>query len=214
MPVPLVALPCGSRSTSSTCCSCAAREAARFTAVVVFPTPPFWFTTASTSAMRPSPPWSGASTTRVRHRSRNRAPALGRNFVRVEGFRPPRPARIFTPDINRGASMKIACVLGQGFEDSEFRIPFDRLKKEGYEVEIIGLKAGEELKGYKGKETVRADKGIDQVKADDYDALLIPGGQSPDHLRVDKRMVEFVRQFDEQGKLIAAVCHGPQLLMA
>jgi protease I len=110
--------------------------------------------------------------------------------------------------------MKIACVLGQGFEDSEFRIPFDRLKKEGYEVEIIGLKAGEELKGYKGKETVRADKGIDQVKADDYDALLIPGGQSPDHLRVDKRMVEFVRQFDEQGKLIAAVCHGPQLLMA
>ena len=110
--------------------------------------------------------------------------------------------------------MKIACVLGQGFEDSEFRIPFDRLKEEGYEVEIVGLKAGEELKGYKGKETVRADKGIDQVKADDYDALLIPGGQSPDHLRVDKRMVEFVRQFDQQGKLIAAVCHGPQLLMA
>ena len=110
--------------------------------------------------------------------------------------------------------MKIACVLGQGFEDSEFRVPYDRLRKEGYQVDIIGLKAGEELKGYKGKEKVKAEKSIDQVKADDYDALLIPGGQSPDHLRVDRRMVEFVKRFDQSGKLIAAVCHGPQLLIA
>src|SRR5207237_3700073 len=110
--------------------------------------------------------------------------------------------------------MKIACVLGQGFEDSEFRIPYDRLKAAGYQVDLIGLKAGEELKGYKGKEKVKAEKGIDEVKAEDYDALLIPGGQSPDHLRLDKRMVEFVKAFDKAGKLIAAVCHGPQLLMA
>ncbi|HET9752935.1 MAG TPA: type 1 glutamine amidotransferase domain-containing protein [Myxococcales bacterium] len=110
--------------------------------------------------------------------------------------------------------MKIACVLGQGFEDSEFRVPYDRLKAEGYQVDVIGLKAGEELKGYKGKEKVKADKSIDQVNADDYDALLIPGGQSPDHLRVDKRMVDFVKAFDKAGKLVAAVCHGPQLLIA
>jgi protease I len=110
--------------------------------------------------------------------------------------------------------MKIACLLGQGFEDSEFRIPYDRLKKEGYQVDVIGAKAGEEVKGYKGKEKIRVEKSIDQVKADDYDALLIPGGQSPDHLRADKRFVDFVRAFEESGKLIAAVCHGPQLLMA
>lgn len=110
--------------------------------------------------------------------------------------------------------MKIACVLGQGFEDSEFRIPYDRLKEEGYQVDIIGLKAGEELKGYKGKEKVKAEKAIDQAKPDDYDALLIPGGQSPDHLRVDASMVEFVKAFDQSGKLVAAVCHGPQLLIA
>jgi len=110
--------------------------------------------------------------------------------------------------------MKIACVLGQGFEDSEFRIPYDRLKEEGYQLDVIGVKAGEELKGYKGKEKVKAEKSIDQVKAEDYDALLIPGGQSPDHLRVDQRMVEFVKKFDQAGKLIAAVCHGPQLLIA
>jgi protease I len=110
--------------------------------------------------------------------------------------------------------MKIACVLGQDFEDSEFRIPYDRLKEEGYQVDIIGLKAAEELEGYKGRERVKAEKGIDQVRADDYDALLIPGGYSPDHLRADKRMVDFVRQFDQAGKLIAAVCHGPQLLIS
>jgi deglycase len=110
--------------------------------------------------------------------------------------------------------MKIACVLGQGFEDSEFRVPYDRLKQEGYQIDVIGVKAGEELKGYKGKEKVKAEKSIDQVKLDDYDALLIPGGQSPDHLRADKRVVEFVKAFDQAGKLVAAVCHGPQLLIA
>ena len=110
--------------------------------------------------------------------------------------------------------MKIASLLGQGFEDSEFRIPYDRLKAEGYQVDIIGVKAGEELKGYKGKEKVKAEKSIDEVNPDDYDALLIPGGQSPDHLRVDRRVVDFVKKFDESGKLIAAVCHGPQLLIA
>jgi deglycase len=109
--------------------------------------------------------------------------------------------------------MKIACVLGLHFEDSEFRVPYDRLKEEGYQIDVIGLRAGEELKGYKGKETVAAEKSIDGVLAEDYDALLIPGGYSPDHLRADKRMVDFVRQFESAGKLIAAVCHGPQLLI-
>jgi protease I len=110
--------------------------------------------------------------------------------------------------------MRIACLLGQGFEDSEFRVPYDRLRNEGYQVDVIGAKAGEELKGYKGKEKVKAEKAIDQADADDYDALLIPGGQSPDHLRVDERFVDFVKAFESSGKLIAAVCHGPQLLAA
>ena len=109
---------------------------------------------------------------------------------------------------------KVAFILGEQFEDSEFRVPYDRLKEEGYQVDVIGVKAGEELKGYKGKEKVKVEKSIDQVKAEDYDALLIPGGQSPDHLRADRRMVEFVKKFDQAGKPIAAVCHGPQLLIA
>ena len=110
--------------------------------------------------------------------------------------------------------MKIACLLGQGFEDAEFRVPYGRLKEEGYQVDVIGAKAGEELRGYKGKEKVKTDKAIEMANADDYDALLIPGGQSPDHLRVDPRFVEFVKAFESAGKWIAAVCHGPQLLAA
>src|SRR5476651_2112021 len=102
-----------------------------------------------------------------------------------------------------GDDMKIACLLGQGFEDSEFRVPYDRLLKEGYQVDVIGAKAGEELKGYKGTEKVKTGKAIDGVRAEDYDALLIPGGQSPDHLRGDKRFVEFVKAFDGAGKVIA-----------
>jgi protease I len=110
--------------------------------------------------------------------------------------------------------MKIACLLGQGFEDSEFRVPYDRLRAEGYQVDIVGVKAGDELKGYRGKEKVKTEKAIGSVEAEDYDALFIPGGQSPDHLRVDQRVIDFVRDFENSGKVIAAVCHGPQLLEA
>jgi deglycase len=112
------------------------------------------------------------------------------------------------------AQGKIACLLGDGFEDSEFRIPYDRLRKEGYQVEIIGPKKGMDLKGYRGKEVVKSDKSIDEVRPEDYIGLLIPGGYSPDHLRVDQRFVEFVKRFDGLRRPLAAVCHGPQLLLS
>jgi protease I len=111
------------------------------------------------------------------------------------------------------AQGRIACLLGPGFEDSEFRVPYDAVKNAGYQVDIIGPKAGMELKGYKGKETVKAEKGIDEVRPDDYQALLIPGGHSPDQLRKDKKIVEFVKKFDALKRPLAAVCHGPQLLL-
>ena len=111
------------------------------------------------------------------------------------------------------AQGRIACLLGPGFEDSEFRVPYDALKNAGNQVDIISTKAGVELKGYKGKETVKADKGIDEVRPEDYQALLIPGGHSPDQLRKDKKIVEFVKKFDALKRPLAAVCHGPQLLL-
>jgi protease I len=108
---------------------------------------------------------------------------------------------------------KVACLLGPGFEDSEFRIPFDRLRQAGYQVDIIGTKAGEKLKGDKGKETATTDLGIDDADVDNYVGLLIPGGYSPDKLRADDRFVQFVRDFDATKRPLAAVCHGPQLLL-
>jgi protease I len=108
---------------------------------------------------------------------------------------------------------KVAILLGQAFEDSEFKVPYDRLKAEGFEVDIIGREASEELAGSKGKVTTRATKGIDQARPQDYDALVIPGGYSPDKLRADERFVRFVQEFDKTRKPLAAVCHGPQLLI-
>jgi protease I len=108
---------------------------------------------------------------------------------------------------------KVAILLGQGFEDSEFKVPFDRLKAEGFDVDIIGREAGEELKGDKGKVTAKATRSIGDSRPQDYDALVIPGGHSPDKLRADERFVRFVREFDATKKPLAAVCHGPQLLI-
>ena len=109
---------------------------------------------------------------------------------------------------------KIACLLASEFEDSELKIPVERLRAAGYTVEIIGVKADEILKGHKGKETARVDLSIDDVDVDDYEGLLIPGGYSPDKLRADDRFVEFVRAFDKTRRPLAAVCHGPQLLLS
>jgi protease I len=110
--------------------------------------------------------------------------------------------------------MEIACIVTNDFEDSELRKPYDALTAAGHKVVMIGFKAGEEVKGKRGVEKMKIDKGIDQVKPEDFGALLIPGGYSPDQLRADPRFVEFVRRFDDMKKPIAAVCHGPQLLLA
>lgn len=108
---------------------------------------------------------------------------------------------------------KVAILLGQGFEDSEFKVPYDRLKAEGFEVDVIGREAGEELKGDKGRVTVKATRSIADARPQDYDALVLPGGYSPDKLRADERFVRFVKEFDATKKPLAAVCHGPQLLI-
>jgi len=108
---------------------------------------------------------------------------------------------------------KIACLLANEFEDSEFQIPCDWLSAAGYPVEIIGARAGEMLTGEKGRETVVVDLSIDEADVDSYEGLLIPGGHSPDNLRADDRFVEFVRAFSATGRPLAAVCHGPQLLL-
>lgn len=109
--------------------------------------------------------------------------------------------------------MKIACVLESMFEDSEFQKPYDAFRQAGHEITIIGLTAGKELKGSKGTVTTKAERSIEQVGPQEFDALLIPGGYSPDRLRNNEKFVAFTRAFIDQGKPVFAICHGPQLLI-
>lgn len=108
---------------------------------------------------------------------------------------------------------RIAFIVASDFEDSEFRVPYDTVKKAGHEAVIIGVEAGKQLKGKKGKETITAEKAVKGVSAKDFDALVIPGGYSPDHLRMDIGMVGFVRDFFRADKPIAAICHAGWLLV-
>jgi protease I len=107
----------------------------------------------------------------------------------------------------------IVFVLAEDFEDSEFRKPYDGLKAEGHTIDIVGAKAGTTVKGKKGDEEVTIEKAAGDVDAGRYDALVIPGGYSPDHLRTDAAVVALTQEMLRAGKVVAAVCHGPQLLI-
>ncbi len=109
--------------------------------------------------------------------------------------------------------MRVACVLANGFEDSEFRQPYDALKQADHEVTIVGLLAGQQLNGDKGRENATAERAFSEVSPDDFDALFIPGGFSPDRLRAHEAPVAFVKAFFDQHKPILAICHGPQLFI-
>jgi protease I len=108
---------------------------------------------------------------------------------------------------------RIAFVLGEGFEDSEFRVPYDALVAAGHTIEVLGARVGETVAGKRGKERVEIEMSAAHQDPSRYDALVIPGGFSPDHLRTNQGVVGFVRRMVADGKLIAAVCHGPQLLI-
>jgi protease I len=109
--------------------------------------------------------------------------------------------------------MRIACLLDNDFEDSEFRKPYDAFKAAGHEVVIIGLEPDAKLTGKNGKEVVRTERGIAEVRPEEFDALFLPGGYSPDRLRADERMVAFTKAFFDRERPVFAVCHGPQLLL-
>ncbi|WP_100408026.1 type 1 glutamine amidotransferase domain-containing protein [Bacillus solitudinis] len=110
-------------------------------------------------------------------------------------------------------SKKIAVVLTDLFEDSEYTKPAQAFKDAGHTLVTIEKEKGKQVTGKNKEETLTIDKGIDEVSVSDFDALFIPGGFSPDILRADDRFVAFTKEFAESKKPIMAICHGPQLLI-
>jgi protease I len=105
-----------------------------------------------------------------------------------------------------------------GFEESELTSPVERLREEGATVHIISSKPGQ-IRAMKGDHEwsieVDVDKTIAEAHADDYNGLLIPGGViNPDSLRKNEDALQFVKAFFDAGKPVAAICHGPQVLIS
>jgi protease I len=106
---------------------------------------------------------------------------------------------------------RVAVLVEKFYEDLELWYPVLRLREAGCDVKIVGPKAGETYAskhGYPAKSDISAA----DVKAADFDAIVIPGGYSPDHMRRHKSMVDLVTDAARQGKILAAICHGPWML--
>jgi protease I len=123
---------------------------------------------------------------------------------------------------------KILMFAGDYVEDYEVMVPFQALTMVGHRVNAVcpGKKAGQVVRtaihDFEGDQTYSEKRGhnfalnctFDEVKAEDYDALVIPGGRAPEYLRLNPKVLETVRHFAETGKPIAAICHGAQILTA
>ena len=114
------------------------------------------------------------------------------------------------------AGKRIAILATDGFEQVELTEPRKALDEAGATTHVIAPKSGQ-IKAWKLKDwgdTVDVDKTLDQVKAQEYDALLLPGGViNPDHLRMEPKAVQFVKDFVATGRPVAAICHGPWTLV-
>jgi deglycase len=111
---------------------------------------------------------------------------------------------------------KIAILATDGFEQMELTEPRNALHDAGATTEVVSPRSGH-IKGWKFTEwgdNIKVDKQLDEASAQDYDALVLPGGvMNPDHLRMDPKAVAFIRQFVIAGKVVAAICHGPWTLI-
>lgn len=111
---------------------------------------------------------------------------------------------------------RIMILAADGFEQSELMVPKQQLEEAGAKVDIVSLKVGE-IRGWQDGdwgERIEVDRTIDVVKVEEYDALVIPGGQmNPDFLRADNDAVAFVREFFDSKKPLAAICHAPWVLV-
>jgi protease I len=108
---------------------------------------------------------------------------------------------------------KVAILIEKNFEDSEFQIPYTALQEAGAEVTVLGSRMNETYTGKQGVVSIKPDGTTTEARAEDFDAVIIPGGMAPDTMRTNMKTVRFVQDAVEQNKLVAAVCHGPQVLI-
>lgn len=112
---------------------------------------------------------------------------------------------------------KVAILATNGFEESELSSPKEAMEKEGFEVHIVSPESGSIKAWNKGNwsKEYKVDKKVSEVSAKDYNGLVLPGGViNPDHLRTNQEALTFVRDFFEQKKPVAAICHGPWTLIS
>ena len=109
---------------------------------------------------------------------------------------------------------RIAILVEQDFEDVELMEPLKAMKNAGAQIFIVGSGSQTSYQGKRGKATIKVDIDADKVRAEDFDAVIIPGGYAPDKMRLHQSMIDLVRKAHDLGRVIAAVCHGPQLLIS
>lgn len=108
--------------------------------------------------------------------------------------------------------MKVLILSADRFEDAELSVPLACLREAGMQADVASFTTGT-IRGKHG-ETVHANRAIADIRPEDYDALLLPGGQAPAALRRDAQVLALVRHFFAAGKPVAAICHGPQVLIS
>jgi protease I len=112
------------------------------------------------------------------------------------------------------AGKRVALLVEDEFDDLEVSGPLETLRGAGVTVTIVGPVANAEYKGKRGQTVVRADLSAGAARIKDFDAVVIPGGHAPDKMRMRHAMVDLVRDAMEAGKPVAAICHGPQVIIS
>jgi protease I len=112
------------------------------------------------------------------------------------------------------AGKRVAILVEDEFEDLELTGPAEGLRAAGATVVLVGVTAGAQYRGKRLGTVVTADIGAGSARMADFDALVIPGGHAPDKMRMRHAMVDLARDAVESGKPVAAICHGPQLLIS
>ena len=102
----------------------------------------------------------------------------------------------------------IGILVGPGYEELEFWVPYMRMQEEGAEVWVIGTKAGVIYTGKSGGLTVESHTAAKEITADQLDALLVPGGWAPDKLRRDRNILQLVQNMNAQDKILGFICHA------